>query len=63
MARGYFLSGDSTKARFAYPDFYTQWKDADPEIPILRREAKPESAKLKSLAGVRSLSDLRCRKS
>jgi len=34
------------KARAAYQDFLTIWKDADPDIPILK-EAKAEYAKLK----------------
>jgi len=34
------------KARAAYQDFFTLWKDADPDIPILK-EAKAEYAKLK----------------
>jgi hypothetical protein len=34
-----------TKARAAYQDFLTLWKDADPDIPILR-QAKAEYAKL-----------------
>jgi eukaryotic-like serine/threonine-protein kinase len=34
------------KARTAYQDFFALWKDADPEIPILK-EAKAEYAKLK----------------
>ena len=33
------------KARSAYQDFFTLWKDADPNIPILRK-AKAEYAKL-----------------
>jgi hypothetical protein len=33
------------KARAAYQDFLTLWKDADPNIPILK-EAKAEYAKL-----------------
>jgi eukaryotic-like serine/threonine-protein kinase len=33
------------KARAAYQDFLTLWKDADPDIPILK-EAKAEYAKL-----------------
>jgi hypothetical protein len=39
------LAGDKTKARTAYQDFFASWKDAGPEIPILR-EAKAEYAKL-----------------
>ena len=37
--------GDTAKARAAYQDFLTLWKDADPDIPILK-EAKEEYAKL-----------------
>ena len=33
------------KARAPYKDFLTLWKDADPDIPILK-EAKAEYAKL-----------------
>jgi len=45
LARAYALSGDTQKARTAYQDFLTRWKDADPDIPILK-EAKAEYAKL-----------------
>ena len=45
LARAYVLSGDTTKARTAYQDFFALWKDADPDIPILK-EAKTEYAKL-----------------
>ncbi len=45
LARAYALSGDTAKARSAYQDFFTLWKDADPGIPILN-EAKAEYAKL-----------------
>jgi eukaryotic-like serine/threonine-protein kinase len=45
LARAYALSGDTAKAKAAYQDFLTLWKDADPDIPILR-EAKAEYAKL-----------------
>ena len=45
LARAYALSGDTAKARTAYQDFFTLWKDADPDIPILK-EAKAEYAKL-----------------
>jgi hypothetical protein len=45
MARAYALSGDTAKARSAYQDFLTLWKDADPDVPILK-EAKAEYAKL-----------------
>jgi eukaryotic-like serine/threonine-protein kinase len=45
LARAYSLQGDTTKARAAYQDFLTVWKDADPDIPILK-QAKAEYAKL-----------------
>jgi hypothetical protein len=45
LARAYALSGDTAKARTACQDFLTLWKDADPDIPILK-EAKAEYAKL-----------------
>ncbi len=45
QARSYALSGDAAKARTAYQDFFALWKDADPDIPILK-EAKAEYAKL-----------------
>ena len=46
QARGYQLLGDNTKARTAYQDFFALWKDADPDIPILK-QANAEYAKLK----------------
>jgi eukaryotic-like serine/threonine-protein kinase len=45
LARAYVLSGDTTRARNAYKDFLALWKDADPDIPILK-EAKAEYTKL-----------------
>ncbi|HXZ40768.1 MAG TPA: protein kinase [Terriglobales bacterium] len=45
IARAYAMAGDSAKAKAAYQDFLTLWKDADPDIPILK-EAKAEYAKL-----------------
>ena len=45
LARAYALQGDKAKARAAYRDFLTLWKDADPDIPILK-EAKTEYANL-----------------
>ena len=45
LARAYAVQGDTAKARAAYQDFLTLWKDADPDVPILR-EAKVEYAKL-----------------
>jgi eukaryotic-like serine/threonine-protein kinase len=45
LARAYLLEGDTAKARAAYQDFLTLWKDADPDIPILK-QAKAEYAEL-----------------
>ncbi len=45
LARAYALSGDKAKTRAAYQDFFSLWKDADLDIPILK-EAKAEYAKL-----------------
>jgi hypothetical protein len=45
LGRACTLSGDRNKARAAYQEFLGLWKDADPDIPILK-EAKAESAKL-----------------
>jgi eukaryotic-like serine/threonine-protein kinase len=46
LGRANSLQGDTAKARAAYQDFLTLWKDADPDIPILQ-QAKGEFAKLK----------------
>ena len=46
LGRAYPLQGDTAKAKAAYQDFLTLWKDADPDIPILIA-AKAEYAKLK----------------
>ncbi len=45
IARAYAMQGDTAKAKAAYQDFLTLWKDADPDIPILKA-AKAEYAKL-----------------
>jgi DNA-binding winged helix-turn-helix (wHTH) protein/tetratricopeptide (TPR) repeat protein len=45
LGRAYVLSGDQGKAKSAYKDFLTLWKDADPDIPLLM-QAKAEYAKL-----------------
>ena len=45
IGRAYAMQGDTEKAKAAYKDFLTLWKDADPNIPILK-EAKAEYAKL-----------------
>ncbi|MGO9211975.1 MAG: protein kinase domain-containing protein [Terriglobales bacterium] len=45
LARAYALQGDANKARTAYQDFFALWKDADPDVPILK-QAKAEYARL-----------------
>ena len=46
IGRAYAMSGDPAKARDAYQDFFALWKDADPDIPILK-QGKAEYAKLR----------------
>jgi serine/threonine protein kinase/tetratricopeptide (TPR) repeat protein len=46
IGRAYAMQRDTAKARTAYQDFLTLWKDADPDIPILKH-AKAEYARLK----------------
>jgi len=46
LGRAYAQSGDMIKAKSAYQDFLTLWKDADPDIPVLK-QAKAEYAKLR----------------
>ena len=45
LARAYAMQGDKAKAKAAYEDFLTLWKDADPDIPIYK-QAKAEYTKL-----------------
>ncbi len=45
LGRAYAISGDQAKAKTAYQDFFILWKDADPDIPILK-QAKADYAKL-----------------
>jgi eukaryotic-like serine/threonine-protein kinase len=46
MARGFALAGDTAKAEKAFQDFLELWKNADPDIPVLK-QAKVEYAKLR----------------
>jgi predicted Zn-dependent protease len=46
IGRAYAMQGDTAKAKAAYQDFLTLWKDADSDIPVLIT-AKSEYAKLK----------------
>ncbi len=43
--RAYALMGEPEKTRNAYEEFFAKWKDADPDIPILK-SARDEFAKL-----------------
>ncbi len=45
LARASALAGDTAKARKAFQDFFQLWKDADPDIPILK-SAKAEYDRL-----------------
>jgi hypothetical protein len=45
LGRAYALSGDTARAKTAYNNFFTFWKDADPDVPVLK-QAKAEYAKL-----------------
>jgi hypothetical protein len=45
LGRAYVVSGDASKARNAYQDFLTLWKDADADLPVLK-QAKAAYAKL-----------------
>ena len=46
MVLTYAMQGDTSKAKAAYQDCLTLWKDADPDIPVLIA-AKSEYAKLR----------------
>jgi DNA-binding winged helix-turn-helix (wHTH) protein/tetratricopeptide (TPR) repeat protein len=45
QGRAYVLQGESSQARAAYQDFFTLWKEADPDVPILK-QARTEYARL-----------------
>jgi DNA-binding winged helix-turn-helix (wHTH) protein/tetratricopeptide (TPR) repeat protein len=45
LGRAYMLAGDTAKAKAAYQEFLTLWKDADQDTPILK-QARAENAKL-----------------
>ena len=44
LARALALSGDTVKAKSAYSDLLTLWKNADPDIPVLK-EATADSTR------------------
>ena len=45
LGRVFVLSGDKVKAKAAYEAFLAVWKEADPDVPILK-SAKAEYARL-----------------
>ena len=45
LPRAFVMQSNSSQSRAAYQDFLTLWKDADPDIPVLK-QAKAEYAKL-----------------
>jgi eukaryotic-like serine/threonine-protein kinase len=45
LARAYAVAGDTPKSRAAYDSFFTLWKDADPDIPVLL-QAKAEYSRI-----------------
>jgi len=46
LARAYALENDNARSRIAYQDFFAMWKNADPDLPILK-QAKAEYEKVK----------------
>lgn len=45
LGRAYALQGNTAAAKSAYQDFFAAWKDADPDVPVLK-QAKAEYEKL-----------------
>jgi len=61
LGRAYAMTGDGAKARTAYQDFLALWKDADPDIPILKQAKAEYAAQLQPVVPlVRGLGDRRC---
>lgn len=48
LGRADALQGDTAKSRAAYQDFFALWKDADPDLPVLK-EPQAEYAKLSAV--------------
>ncbi len=46
LGRAYAMTGDGVKAKAAYQDFLNLWKDADPDVPVLK-EAKSNYATMR----------------
>jgi hypothetical protein len=55
------MAGDTAKAKPAYQDFFTLWKDGDPDVPILK-QAKTEYAKRKPESDVVTVRDAKAQK-
>jgi tetratricopeptide (TPR) repeat protein len=49
LARSYALESDSVKAHIAYQDFFALWKNADPDIPILKKRKRSTLSCIDSL--------------
>jgi hypothetical protein len=47
IGRAFLIAGDTSKAKTAYQDFFTLWRDADLDIPILK-QARDEYTSLDS---------------
>ena len=45
LGRASVLTGETAKARIAYQDFFALWREADPDVPILK-QARAEYARL-----------------
>ncbi|HVN17374.1 MAG TPA: protein kinase [Dongiaceae bacterium] len=45
IARAYAAAGDASKAKAGYQEFFQLWKNADPDVPVLK-QARAEYAKL-----------------
>jgi len=45
LGRAYTIQGDMAKAKNAYQQFFTLWKDPDADLPVLKH-ARAEYAKL-----------------
>jgi DNA-binding SARP family transcriptional activator len=46
LARALALAGDGAKAKRAYEDLFVLWKNADPDVPVLR-QARAEYVELR----------------
>jgi eukaryotic-like serine/threonine-protein kinase len=58
IARAYAAQADREKSRKAYDEFFTTWKDADPNIPVLR-QAKAEYKKITTTASAAALASMK----